>query len=537
MGSLGSARKRRLLRMLALSAVAVGVLVTLASAAGPGGWDHLGDRGTPGTDSLDLVASALAVAPGALYVGGEFTDAGGIPAADRIATWNGSSWSAVSSSTEQIQNGRVSAIAVSGGKVYAGGNFTDAGGDPDADFLAVWDGVSWAPFCNDPAPGPAFNGNVTSLQIIGQTLFVGGSFIDGAHIPSADYLLACDLSTGAASDTVGDPAHPFSGSVYTLTADSNGTLYAGGGFINLENTAAADNVAYLPSGGTFWQPMGAGISTFVRGLTAVGTDVYVGTDAIDVAGIPQADHVARWNGSAWSAVGAGSGGANGWFPTTASIYGLAATGPNIFATGTFQDADGDARADNVAFFDGANWHPVGSDGAGNGPWSGTGLALAVVDRQLYAAGSFTSAGGDPQAHSAASFSLTQIIAYPTPTVTPGPSPVPTPTVTPSPTPAPAPPDVTPPTTLLRRAQIDQAKRKATFRFASGEPASTLGFVFGEPGATFRCKLDRRRFRFCTSPKTYRKLALGRHVFRVKARDRAGNVDATPAVKRFRIRRR
>ena len=128
----------------------IGALVTAASAAGPGGWDHLGDRGTPGTDSLDLVASALAVTPGALYVGGEFTDAGGIPDADRIATWNGSNWNAVSSSTSQISNGRVSAIAVSGGKVYAGGSFTNAGGDANADFLAVWDGTSWEPFCNAP---------------------------------------------------------------------------------------------------------------------------------------------------------------------------------------------------------------------------------------------------------------------------------------------------------------------------------------------------------------------------------------------------
>ena len=160
---------------------------------------------------------------------------------------------------------------------------------------------------------------------------------------------------------------------------------------------------------------------FVRGLTAVGTDAYVGTDANDIAGIAQADHVARWNGSAWSAVGADSGGANGWFPTTTSINALAGTGSYLFATGTFQNANGDARADNVAFFDGTAWHPVGSDGAGNGPWIGNGLALALVDRRLYAAGSFTSAGGDPQAHSVASFALTQIIAYPTPTVTAGPA--------------------------------------------------------------------------------------------------------------------
>jgi hypothetical protein len=527
MGSLGPARKRGVVCVLALAAVGIGALVTLAWAAGPGGWDHLGDRGAPGTDSLNLAASALAVTPGAVYVGGEFTDAGGDPNADRIAAWNGSSWSALSSSTSQISNGRVSAIAVSAGKVYAGGSFQNAGGDANADFLAVWDGTSWQPFCD--ATGPAFNGNVTSLQIIDRTLYVGGEFQDGAGIASADYLLACDLATGASSSVVSDPAHPFSGSVYALTADSNGTLYAGGGFSNLENIAAADNVAYLPSGGT-WQPMGAGagpcgcaVTSFVRGLTAVGTDAYVGTDANDVAGIPQADHVARWNGSEWSALGADSDGGNGWLPSTTSINALIGTATHVFATGTFQNANGDARADNVAVYDGTAWHPVGSDGAGNGPWTGNGLALALVDRQLYAAGSFTSAGGDLQAHSAASFALTQIIAYPTPTVTPGPAAIPTPTVTPSPAPAPAAPDVTAPRTSLRRAQIQRAKRSATFTFASGEP-----------GSRFSCKLDRRTFRRCTSPKTYRKLEPGTHVFRVRARDRAGNRDPTPALKRFRI---
>jgi hypothetical protein len=113
-------------------------------------------------------------------------------------------------------------------------------------------------------------------------------------------------------------------------------------------------------------------------------------------------------------------------------------------------------------------------------------------------------------------------------VTPNPDPIPqpTPTVTPSPTPSSAAPDVTAPGTSLRRAQISQAKRKARFRFASGEL-----------GSTFSCKLDKKRFRPCASPKTYKKLQPGRHVFRVRARDRAGNLDATPAVKRFKIRKR
>ncbi len=536
MGRLRSKGTRRLLRVLALSAVTIAGVTTWALAAGPGGWDHLGDRGTPGSDSLDLVASALKVAPGGIYVGGEFTDAGGVPNADRIAKWNGSSWSAVSSSTSQISNGRVSAIAVSGGRVYAGGTFQNAGANPNADFLAVWNGTSWAPFCDPVTPGPAFGGNVTSLQIIGQTLYVGGEFQNGAGRASADYLLACDLISGESRATVVDPLHPFSGPVHALTADSNGTLYAGGRFLDLENVAAADNVAYLPAGGT-WQPMGSGagacdcaLDDFVRGLTAVGTDVYVGTDETDVNGIAQADHVVRWDGSAWSAVGANSGGGDGWFPATTSINGLTSDGTHLFATGSFQNADGDARADNVAWFDGADWHAVGSDGGGNGPWIGNGLALAYLDRRLYAAGGFTSAGGDPQAHSVASFSLSQIIAYPTPTVTPGPSAQPTPTVTPGPsavaTPTVTPsPDTTAPRTLLRRAQVSQAKRRATFRFASGEA-----------GSRFQCKLDKQRYRACTSPKTYRRLTRGKHVFRVRARDRAGNVDRTPIVKRFRIKR-
>jgi len=79
---------------------------------------------------------------------------------------------------------------------------------------------------------------------------------------------------------------------------------------------------------------------------------------------------------------------------------------------------------------------------------------------------------------------------------------------------------------MRKARIDQARRKATFSFASSEP-----------GSRFVCKLDNRRFKSCASPKTYKRLASGAHTFRVKARDRAGNVDASPVVKRFRIRRR
>ena len=60
-------------------------------------------------------------------------------------------------------------------------------------------------------------------------------------------------------------------------------------------------------------------------------------------------------------------------------------------------------------------------------------------------------------------------------------------------------------------------------------STTAGFQFSSPnaGVTFECKLDRERYAPCTSPSTY-VVKRGRHRFRVRAKDAAGNLDATPA---------
>ena len=63
----------------------------------------------------------------ALYAGGNFTTAGGV-AANRIARWDGSAWSPLGLGT----NGRIHALAAfddgSGPGLYMGGTFTTAGG-------------------------------------------------------------------------------------------------------------------------------------------------------------------------------------------------------------------------------------------------------------------------------------------------------------------------------------------------------------------------------------------------------------------------
>lgn len=62
------------------------------------------------------------------------------------------------------------------------------------------------------------------------------------------------------------------------------------------------------------------------------------------------------------------------------------------------------------------------------------------------------------------------------------------------------------------------------------------FAANEPGSRFRCKLDRRRFVSCRSPRSYR-VRPGKHAFRVFAVDAAGNRDRSPALFVFRVRRR
>jgi trimeric autotransporter adhesin len=380
--------------VIALSIVLVGIAG--ASAAGPGGWDHLGEFKTPKVAPLNGAVYALsAESDNGLLVGGafNFTTAGGRPAA-HLAVWYPTQfWTAFA--TPSPLNGDVHAIAWDAAhiKLYVGGQFTNAGGNPDADFLAVWNGSNWAPFCS---PAPAFGGSVSSLQIIGSTLYVGGAYQNGAGIRSANYLLACDLNTGAARlvGRVGD----LNGGVYALTSDANGTLYVGGTFSDVAGIPTADHVASYDGSwhamGTGPSPGGGAVDGIVRSLASNGTDVYIGTDAVNVAGIPQADHVARWNGSAWSALGANSAGTDGWLPATAFIYAMAAKGSQVVVTGEFQNANENPTADNIASFDGNAWTPMGSNGAGNGPWIGNGLAVAIVGKDIFVGGSFTSAGGD-----------------------------------------------------------------------------------------------------------------------------------------------
>ena len=198
--------------------------------------------GRPAASALNGHVTALnAVREACSTSAGTSPTPGGIAAADRIAKWDGTKWQRPRDTP--LGNGSVFAIETYGGKVYAGGTFVNAGGKAAADYLAVFDGVSWKPFCNATAnppstqrsPGPA-------LQVIGSTLYVGGTFQNANGDPRADYLIACDLATGRRASTV-DTDGDFTERSTPWRPTSDGTLYAGGTFTNLDRVATADGVA------------------------------------------------------------------------------------------------------------------------------------------------------------------------------------------------------------------------------------------------------------------------------------------------------
>jgi hypothetical protein len=79
------------------------------------------------------------------------------------------------------------------------------------------------------------------------------------------------------------------------------------------------------------------------------------------------------------------------------------------------------------------------------------------------------------------------------------------------------------TYISKRPSAKTTSRTATFRFA----------VQGG-GVPFVCKLDSGPYRPCRSPRTYRRLATGSHVFRARPRVQGPGVWAGAAIARFRV---
>jgi hypothetical protein len=241
--------------------------------------------------------NALAVSGTNLYVGGYFTKAGGV-AANNVAKWNGSAWSALGTGVTGVDYAYVNALAVSGTSVYVGGFFSTAGAVA-ANNIAKWSGTAWS------ALGAGVNGDfpyvgdyrqVYALAVSGTKLYVGGDF------SSAGGLSANGIAqwNGSAWSVMGSGFGGDFPTVYAL-AVSGTDLYAGGDF----TTAGGVLANYIAKwNGSAWSALGSGLDNWPLAMLMAGTDLYVG-GSFSTAGGLATNCMAKWNGSTWSALGSG----------------------------------------------------------------------------------------------------------------------------------------------------------------------------------------------------------------------------------------
>jgi uncharacterized delta-60 repeat protein len=326
--------------------------LTIDPTVGDQNWVSMG--GYAGTDSAIY---AVATHGSDIYVGGQFSRAGGL-VANNIAKWNGSAWMAMGAGV----NSYVLALAVdSAGNVYAGGGFDQAGGTP-ANWIAKWNGSAWS------ALGSGMNQQVNALTVDNNDhVYAGGTFTTAGGT-FANYVAKWDGSTWSPLDTSLD------GQVLALTADNAGNIYAGG-YFGHAGSLVTNGVAKWD--GTAWSALGAGVNSGVYALAVdAGNNLYAG-GFFTAAGGVSANYIAKWNGTAWSPLGTGM---------DAVVTALAVDGSGkVFASGNFSTAGSVSGLGFVAQWDGSNWSAMGA-GLGNNA-----VALVNAGASVIAVGSFTTA--------------------------------------------------------------------------------------------------------------------------------------------------
>lgn len=400
---------------LAASMLLTVSVVSRAGATTRFGWSNLG--GSPQSSAITGPVRAMAVSGGDVYVGGLFSSAGGMGSADNIAKWNGTSWSALpNGSGGSALNSRVNAIFIDGTNVIVGGHFQNAGGDPQADYLAVWNGSTWSDIANATTGEGALNGEVYSIAKSGSNLYVGGSWFNapalgGVSGNAGDNILRWDGANWHALGQRSNGDGALQAWVNALIATPTGVI-AGGKFQN----AADGEVDYLAEYRTAtndWVGVFNIESQFnaeIRALYQSEHGLYVGGDFTDFLGIAAADHFVLRDQFGWLAPG----GANGTSAIRSKVYSIVGSGSDVYVGGDFQNAGvGSGQkltADRVAKWNGTAWSALGSNGSGDGAlndnfdefeWV---RALALESNSVIVGGRFRNAATVDEADYIASFS-------------------------------------------------------------------------------------------------------------------------------------
>jgi hypothetical protein len=336
-----------------------------------------------------------------LYIGGYFVYAcgdvlscsSGNVRVNNIAKWNGSNWVPLGFGL----NGSVSALALIGNELYVSGAFTQIcgnsncnSGNTPVNYLAKWSLVSnsWSAVSNGT------NASVVALAANGTDLYVGGAF---SHVCGNAACNSGNLQVNGIAKWDGSNwsalNYGLSGSGVKAIAVNGSDVYVGGIFIQACGNAACNSGNLSVNriakwNGSAWSALAKGVDNSVYAIAVDGSDIYVGGGftkacAVDLCGSgTQVNYIARWNGSSWSALGNGVG-------TLSLVQAITINGSDVYVGGDFDVVCGNLACDsgnvtvnNIARWDGANWHPL-MYGVNRSP-----NALVHTGAELYAAGGF-----------------------------------------------------------------------------------------------------------------------------------------------------
>ncbi|MDG4785811.1 hypothetical protein O7626_07700 [Micromonospora sp. WMMD1102] len=371
---------------LALPANAAGTLrMEVRGSSGPPLRILTEDLAALRAESAFAWRSGVSAALPGLMVGGSFDQAGAVPAND-VARWDGSAWSAFTGPGGNGTDSQVSAMTVFNGDLIAGGAFVYAGGKLVRG-IARWDGTDWQPLTGSAGTGVMtyLLDFVSSLQVFNGSLIVGGQFLNAGGLP-ANHIARWD---GTEWHTLTGPSGTGlnSAAVWDLTVH-NGALIAGGGFTEAGGVPASRIARW---DGSAWSALAGGINPGELNGSVASLENYngnlVAAGSFDTADGVQVNNIARWNGNAWSALTGPSG-----TGLSNSVRDMAVYQGTLVVGGEFTHA-GSLAVNHVARWDGSAWSAFTT--APGTTLNSTVYAVTVHYGELIVGGGFTQALGSP----------------------------------------------------------------------------------------------------------------------------------------------